>query len=51
VVHLYPDPVLFPNEPRLDANFVQLAHQAGLKVFGFQYVYGGAFDPIYGEDT
>jgi hypothetical protein len=36
---------------KLDSTFVQICHTAGIKVFGFHYVYGGAYDPFWDEDT
>jgi hypothetical protein len=46
--HFYP---ASPDCPKLDAAFVQMAHAAGMKVYGFHYVYGGAYDAAYNENT
>jgi murein DD-endopeptidase MepM/ murein hydrolase activator NlpD len=39
--HSFPDSATLT---KLDSTFVQLAKNAGLKVFGYHYVYGGAID-------
>ena len=39
--HIFPDRAVIP---KLDAALVASAHNAGLKIFGFHYVYGGAMD-------
>jgi hypothetical protein len=43
--HLYPDSSPFT------MSFVNLCHQRGLKVYGFHYIYGGAFDAPWNEFT
>jgi hypothetical protein len=43
--HLYPDSSPF------SMSFVNLCHQKGLKVYGFHYIYGGAYDAPWGEFT
>jgi hypothetical protein len=41
--HLYP---ASPDCPKVDATFVQIVHNASLKLFGYHYVYGGALDAL-----
>jgi hypothetical protein len=36
---------------KLDATLVQMCHAAGIKVYGWHYPYGGAYDPAWNEDT
>jgi hypothetical protein len=46
--HFYP---ASPDCPQVNTTFINMAHAAGIKVYGFHYVYGGAYDPFYKENT